>query len=116
LLAAATGHAGVRLQRAKEGQMARARFLVVVSHDPDGCLDAIDETISQGPGFQEAYEWGCLVGNHTGYIFVRANGAEEAIDDYVPAYLRAHAKAYRLSQIRARDLRDMRDAEAQRRR
>ena len=43
--------------------MARARFLVVVSHDPDGCLDAIDETISQGPGFQEAYEWGCLVGN-----------------------------------------------------
>ncbi len=96
--------------------MARARFLVVVPHDPDACLDAIDETISQGPGFQEAYEWGCLVGNHTGYIFVRAGGAEEAIEDYVPVFLRAHAKAYRLTQIKARDLRDMRDAQAQRRR
>jgi hypothetical protein len=32
----------------------------------------------------------------------------------VPAYLRARAKAYRLSQIRARDLRDMRDAKAER--
>ena len=96
--------------------MARARFLVVVPHDPDGCLDAIEETLRQGPGFQEAYEWGCLVGNHTGYIFVRANGAEEAIDDYVPVSLRARAKAYRLSQIRARDLRDMRDAQGRARR
>lgn len=96
--------------------MARARFLVVVPHDPDVCLDAIDETVSQGPGFQEAYEWGCLVGNHTGYIFVRADGAEEAIEDYVPVFLRAHATAYRLSQIKARDLRDMRDAQAERRR
>ena len=94
--------------------MARARFLVVVSHDPDGCLDAIDETISQGPGFQEAYEWGCFVGNHTGYLFVRAGGAQEAIDDYVPVLLRARATAYRLTQIRARDLRDLRDREVER--
>ena len=69
--------------------MPRARFLVVVPHDPDMCFDAIDATLNQGPGFQEAYEWGCFVGNHTGYVFVRAGGAEEAINDYVPGPLRA---------------------------
>ena len=94
--------------------MARARFLVVVPHDPAACLDAIDATLNQGPGFQEAYEWGCFVGNHTGYVFVRAHGAEEAINDYVPAYLRAGAKAYRLQQIAARDLHDMQDHAAER--
>jgi hypothetical protein len=89
--------------------MSRARFLVVAPHDPEECLDAIEWTINQGPGFQEAYEWGCLVGNHTGYVFVRAGGPQEAIDDYVPAFLRKRAVAYRLSQIRARDLSTMRE-------
>jgi hypothetical protein len=45
---------------------------------------------------------------------VRAGGAQEAIDDYVPVLLRARATAYRLTQIRARDLRDLRDREVER--
>jgi len=94
--------------------MARARFLVVAPHDADECLDAIEATIGMGPGFQEAYEWGCMVGNHTGYVFVRAGGGQEAIDDYVPAFLRGRAKAYRVAQIKGRDLRAMRE-EAERR-
>ena len=65
---------------------------------------------------EEAYEWGCFVGNHTGYSVVRAGGSQEAIDDYVPAFLRSRATAYRVTQIRARDLYDMRTAsQAQRR-
>jgi class 3 adenylate cyclase len=84
-----------------------ARFLVVVPHDPERCLAAIDATLNQGPGFQEAYEWGCRVGNHTGYVFVRAGGAQEAIDDYVPPFLRPTAVAHRLTQFSARDLREM---------
>jgi hypothetical protein len=94
--------------------MARARFLVVVPHDPEQCLDSIEATLHQGPGFQEAYEWGCFVGNHTGYVFVRASGAEEAINDYVPISLRAGAKAYRVTQIAARDLHEMQDREKDR--
>jgi hypothetical protein len=94
--------------------MARARFLVVAPHEPEECLEAIEWTINQGPGFQEAYEWGCLVGNHTGYVFVRAGGPEEAIDDYVPPFLRARATALRLSQIRARDLHEMREEQERR--
>ena len=57
---------------------------------------------------------GLFCGNHTGYVFVRANGAEEAINDYVPVSLRAGAKAYRLTQIAARDLHDMQDREKER--
>jgi len=95
--------------------MARARFLVVVPHDPEGCLEAIDATLNQGPGFQEAYEWGCFVGNHTGYVFVRAGGAEEAINDYVPPFLRSGATALRLRQVSARELHEMLDREEERR-
>jgi hypothetical protein len=84
-----------------------ARFLVVAPHDAEECLDAIEETIGMGPGFQEAYEWGCRVGDHTGYVFVRADSAVEAIDDYVPAFLRARAVAHRVERVSARDLRRM---------
>ena len=96
--------------------MAKARFLVVAPHDPEECLDAIEATLNQGPGFQEAYEWGCFVGNHTGYVFVRANGAEEAINDYVPTFLRDRATAYRVKSIPARELHEMRDREEAERR
>jgi hypothetical protein len=85
-----------------------ALFLVVVPHEPAQCIDAIQETISIGPGFEAAYEWGCLVGNHTGYVRVEAGGSEEAIDDYVPARWRSRAVAYRLANIDARALSRMR--------
>ena len=45
-----------------------------------------------------------------------AGGAEEAVDDYVPPFLRAGATVYRVTQIRARDLRDLRDQETERKR
>jgi hypothetical protein len=94
-----------------------ARFLVIAPHDPEECLDAIEQTINQGPGFAEAYDWGCLVGDHTGYVRVRADGPQEALDDYVPAFLRARAVVRRVFTITGRDLRTMReDADAGRRR
>jgi hypothetical protein len=85
------------------------RFLVVAPHQPDDCLDAIEDTIGMGPGFAEAYDWGCRVGDHTGYVFVRADSAAEAIADYVPASLRAGAVARRVERITGRDLRRMRE-------
>jgi hypothetical protein len=87
-----------------------AVFLVVVPHEPQDCLDAIQETISMGPGFEAAYEWGCLVGNHTGYVRVKAGGAEEAINDYVPVFLHKNATALRVSNIDGRELSRMRRA------
>ncbi len=86
-----------------------AHFLVVVPHDPEECLDVIEQTLNQGPGFEEAYKWGCLVGNHTGYVFVQASGADEALFDYVPHVLRDRAVVYRVSRFSGRDLRAMRE-------
>jgi hypothetical protein len=91
-----------------------ARFLVIAPHDAEECLDAIEQTINQGPGFEEAYEWGCLVGDHTGYVRVRAQGAQEAIHDYVPAFLRERAVARRVFTIGGRDLRQLREAAEER--
>lgn len=85
-----------------------AVFLVMVPHEPHQCLDAIKDTISMGPGFEAAYEWGCLVGDHTGYVRVRAGGTEEAIGDYVPYFLRTGATALRVATIDGRQLMRMR--------
>lgn len=82
-----------------------ASFLIVSPHDRDEHRRALEETLGQGPQFQEAFHWGCVVGDHTGYAFVRAGSAGEAVEDYVPAFLRARATAQRVEKIKARDLR-----------
>ncbi len=81
-----------------------AKFLVIVPHRPEHCLEAIEETIGMGPSFQIGYEWGCLVGDHTGYAYVEASGAQEAIEDFVPWELRSRARAHRLATIRVDEL------------
>jgi hypothetical protein len=86
-----------------------AHYLVIASHDPEECLDAIEQTLNQGPGFEEAYKWGCLVGDHTGYVFVRASGTDEALSDYVPHFLRDRAVARRVFRISGRELLGMRE-------
>jgi hypothetical protein len=80
-----------------------ASFLIVSPHDADEHRRALEETLGQGPQFQEAFHWGCAVGDHTGYAFVRAGSAAEAVEDYVPAFLRARATARRVEKIKARD-------------
>jgi hypothetical protein len=97
----------VRRRRGEED--ATAHFLVVVPHDAEQCLDAIEETIGMGPRFQMGYEWGCLVGDHTGYAYVEANGPQEAVEDFVPYELRDRARVHRLFTIKAEDLYRMRD-------
>ncbi len=82
-----------------------ASFLLMSPHEPDEHLRALEETLGQGPQFQEAFRWGCVVGDHVGYAFVRAGSAGEAINDYVPAFLRARASAHRVEKVRGRDLR-----------
>ncbi len=82
-----------------------ASFLIVSPHEPDEHQRALEETLGQGPQFQEAFHWGCAVGDHVGYAFVRARSAGEAIDDYLPTFLRARASARRVEKIKARDLR-----------
>jgi len=89
----------------------RTRFMVVVRHDPDECLDAIEETIAQGPGFQTAYDWGCLVGDHIGFVAVEAGSRQEAIEDYVPYRWRSRAEAHRVRPLSAIELREMQDQE-----
>jgi hypothetical protein len=89
-----------------------ASFLIVSPHEPDEHQRALEETLGQGPQFQEAFHWGCVVGDHVGYAFVRARSAGEAVEDYVPAFLRARASARRVEKIKARDLRPRPPGEA----
>jgi hypothetical protein len=81
-----------------------ASFLVVSPHDPEEHQRALEETLGQGPQFQEAFHWGCLVGDHVGYAFVRARSAGDAISDCVPPFLRGRATAQRVEKVRPRDL------------
>jgi hypothetical protein len=100
--------------RRREKLRGRTRFMVVVRHEPDECIDAIEETIAQGPGFQTAYDWGCLVGDHIGFVAVMAGSRQEAIEDYVPYQWRSRAEAYRVAPFTVDELREMQDGQGDR--
>lgn len=98
-----------REESLRERMRGRTRFIVVVRHEPEECLDAIEQTIAQGPGFQHAYDWGCLVGDHIGFVAVMAGSRQEAIDDYVPYRWRKQARAYRVRPVTVTELREWQD-------
>jgi len=92
-----------------------AAILVVVPHEPDQCLDAVEATINQGPGFQEGYEWGCLVRQPHRFNSSCAPAGERGHRRLCAGVLPA-GRGLPGTKIRARDLRDLRDREAERER
>lgn len=63
------------------------RFLVISSHTPEKCLDALDAVDAKGEKFLAKFEWGCMAGDHTGYAFIEAKD-EAAARAMLPAELK----------------------------
>lgn len=44
-----------------------AQFIVESKHDPENCLDALDEIMAYDPKLMDQFSWGCRSGEHTGW-------------------------------------------------
>jgi hypothetical protein len=87
-----------------------ALYLITSAHEPEQCLDALDEIMAKRPDTLNKFVYGCKEGDHAGYAIVDAESRSAAlnllpdilqetacvtkVDKFTPADIRAfHAKA-----------------------
>jgi hypothetical protein len=91
--------AGVALAAVKPEM---SHFLLIVPHTAEQCLAALDAVVAEPNGGAELakWDWGCMAGDHTGYLLLSAATGEEALKS-VPKAERAGAKAIKLNKFTA---------------
>ncbi len=87
-----------------------ALYLITSAHEPEKCLDALDEIMAKKPDALNTFVYGCKEGDHSGYAIVDAESRSAAlkllpdilqetacvtrVDRFTPADIRAfHAQA-----------------------
>lgn len=78
-------------------------YLIESSHTTESCLKALDEVKNLGSDKLDHWSWGCMYGNHTGYLIVKAKSEAEALNN-VPAADRDKAKVYPLGKFTAEQI------------
>jgi len=74
------------------------RYLLVMPHTAEQCLKALDAMEASSAQLLAQTDWGCMAGDHTGYVVVHA-ASEQAALAMVPASERAQAKAVKLNKF-----------------
>lgn len=77
-----------------------ARYLIEVSHEADekACAVAIEILLRTGSHYLTNAEWGCMDGDHRGWIVVEADSKEEARSVLPPLY-RPQARIVKLNRF-----------------
>jgi hypothetical protein len=74
------------------------RYLLIMPHTPEQCVAALDAMEAASPELLAKTDWGCMAGDHTGYLVVHAASQQAALN-MVPANERAGAKAIKLNKF-----------------
>lgn len=85
-----------------------AKFLIEVPHEAEkrACLRAIQILLQTGSHYLTNAEWGCLDGEHKGWVIVEVDSREEARCILPPVY-RSQSKIVRLSKFKLEDVDEM---------
>jgi hypothetical protein len=70
-----------------EHKARKMQFLIEMKHTPERCVAELDQISAEAPKLLDQVEWGCMAGDHTGYLMVWAEN-EAAAKNMVPAFLR----------------------------
>jgi hypothetical protein len=57
-----------------------AFYMITSAHEPEQCLDALDEMLAKGGGSLDKFVFGCKEGDHTGYAIVEAENRSAALN------------------------------------
>ena len=88
---------------AKAAPMMMSKYLIISPHTKEECLASLDAAAAMGGANLAKWEWGCMSGDHTGYAFVDASSEQDALK-MVPESLRAKARAVKVSQFTAEQI------------
>ena len=80
------------------------RYLVISPHTAEDCDRALVQVLAAG--YITHFEWGCMDGEHTGWVILEAENAKQAML-VVPSAQRASAKVVRLKQFSVDDVEKM---------
>ena len=76
----------------------KSEYLIVSPHTPEECLAVLDTYVAQDKKALAKMDWGCMAGDHTGYMKVTAE-SEQAALALLPEKQRASAKAVKLNKF-----------------
>ncbi len=80
------------------------RYMILMPHTKEQCLKALDDMVASSSDLLARTEWGCMVGDHTGYVIVNA-ASEEAARNLVPAAERSSARVIKLNKFTPEQIR-----------
>ena len=80
------------------------RYLVISPHTPADCKQALKEV--HAAGYITHFDWGCMDGDHTGWVVLEAENAKEAML-VVPSLQRNSARAVKLVKFAPSDIEKM---------
>jgi hypothetical protein len=80
------------------------KFLIKSPHTKESCLADLDAVLAEKPELLDRMEWGCMSGDHTGYLIVEAE-SEDAARQMLPKSLQKDAKIVGLTQFSADQIR-----------
>jgi hypothetical protein len=76
----------------------KKQYVVIAPHSAAECLSALDGMVAEKK--LDKWDFGCMDGDHTGYLVTRAASKEEALAN-VPANQRANARVVELNKFTA---------------
>ncbi|MEK6561126.1 MAG: hypothetical protein AABZ07_05260 [Nitrospirota bacterium] len=80
------------------------RYVVESPHSKEECLKALDEMLAEGPSILNKFDWGCTVGDHTGYAIIDADNETEA-KGLVPSFIRSKARIVKVGKFTPEQIR-----------
>jgi hypothetical protein len=80
------------------------RYLVISPHTAEDCKRALKEV--HAAGYITHFDWGCMDGDHTGWVVLEAANAKEALM-VVPSLQRHTARAIKLVKFAPSDIEKM---------
>ncbi len=80
------------------------RYLVISPHTVQDCKQALKEV--HAAGYITHFDWGCMDGDHTGWVVLEAENAKQALM-VVPTSQRHTARAVKLAKFSPADVEKM---------
>ncbi len=100
---------GVNTLRAQEITKAKKSgnmhtYLIKLPHTPETCLISLDEISDKKPELLNKIDWGCMSGDHTGYMTVKSKDEKSALA-MLPATLMKNAKIEKVDKFTKEQIR-----------
>lgn len=80
-----------------------ALYLITSNHEPEQCLDALDDMLAKGTDTLNKFVFGCKEGDHTGYAIVDAESRSTALS-LLPDFLQETACVSRVDRFTPADI------------